>query len=68
MDPSCEKATWSLGAIGSDKVKGQDYDERSCYEKALELDPSCVIAWCNLGAVGGGKVNGQDYDLRPIHV
>jgi len=54
--------------MGGGRVGGQQYSEKDCYVKALELDPKSAIVWNNLGIVGGGTFGGLLYSTKDCYV
>lgn len=55
-------AVWNnLGVSGGGVVGGRQFNERECYEKALDLDQNNPDTWSNMALVGGGRVGGTNY-------
>ncbi|CAK9057199.1 unnamed protein product [Durusdinium trenchii] len=57
----------NLGHAGGGRVKGVNYDKKSCYERALECDDKFAKVWYLLGIAGGGSVKGVAYDKKSCY-
>lgn len=54
----------NLGYADGGTVKGVAYDQKSCYQRALECDEKLAKVWYLLGNAGGGTVKGTTYDTK----